>query len=85
MATISWDPEASRYRFRSHLSDGQSGDYRGDVTADGFVWGLETATGAQIRYTIRIEGDRWNEVGEYSPDGNTWNQFFAMDLRRLGE
>ncbi len=32
---------------------------------------------------IRIEGDRWEEVGKYSPDGETWHEFFGMTLRRV--
>ena len=81
-ATLSYDAERADYRFRSHLSTGQSGDYRGRFEDGAFVWGMEVPGRGEIRYTIRIDGDRWDEVGEFSSDGETWNQFFAMELER---
>ena len=39
----------------------------------------------RVRYTIRVEDDLWREVGEFSPDGERWNQFFEVNLRRTGD
>lgn len=81
-AVLSYDPEEDVYRFRSHTSEGRGGDFEGRVESGAFIWGHEVPAG-QIRYTIRIDGDRWREVGAFSSDGETWNQFFAMEVERV--
>lgn len=83
LAVISHDPESGGYRFRSHLADGRGGDFDARMEDGAFVWGTATPRG-HIRYTIRIDGDRWEEVGERSPDGETWQEFFGMSLTRTG-
>jgi hypothetical protein len=83
LATISYDPDAGHYRFRSYLANGQAGDHRGHLDEDGvFRWEIEMPRG-QVRYTIRIEDDEWHEVGHFSADGETWDPFFQMDLKRV--
>jgi len=81
-AVLSYDPETDTYRFRSHTAEGRGGDFTGRVEDGAFVWGHEVPAG-QIRYTIRIEEDRWQEVGEISTDGESWNPFFEMKLERV--
>jgi hypothetical protein len=37
-----------------------------------------------VRYTITLDGDRWNEVGEMSRDnGATWSRTLEMNLTRV--
>lgn len=84
VATISYDAETSKYRFLSHLEDGRSGDYLGQLEDGAFVWGYEVPHG-KIRFNIRITEDHWSETGEFSADGAQWNQFFAMELDRKGD
>lgn len=66
----------------------QSGAVIADVTFDddgAIKWGFETPFGL-MRYTIRIQGDTWTEVGEMSPDGGTtWREFLTMSLKRVGK
>ena len=38
--------------------------------------------GGQIRYSIQVNNNIWDEVGEYSRDGQTWFKFFKMHLRK---
>lgn len=83
-AVLSYDPEADTYRFRSHTAEGRGGDFKGRVVDGAFVWGHEVPAG-QMRYTIRIEDGRWEEVGEFSSDGESWNRFFEMKLERVGD
>jgi hypothetical protein len=84
VALLSHDAAAGVYRFRSHVHGRGPGDFEGRVEEDGaFVWGGAMGPG-QMRYTIRIDGDRWNEVGEFSQDGETWMPFFEMNLKRVG-
>jgi hypothetical protein len=84
VALLSHDASAGVYRFRTHVHGRGPGDFEGRVEEDGaFVWGGAMGPG-QMRYTIRIDGDRWNEVGEFSQDGETWMPFFEMSLKRAG-
>ena len=83
LAILSYDPKAGTYRFRSHLASGQSGEFEGSFEGGAFVWGFPNERG-QVRYTIRLEADRWNEVGDFSADGQSWSRFFEMNLTRAG-
>lgn len=79
---LSWEPDEGHYRFRTYLADGGGVDAEARVEDGALVWGFEVDEG-RIRYRIRrTEGDRWHEVGEYSPDGSTWHPFLEMTLRR---
>lgn len=80
-AVLSWDRGKDVYNFRSFTHTGQGGEFTGRVEDGAFIWGHETARG-HIRYTIRVADERWEEVGEFSPDGKSWNQFFEMKVRR---
>ena len=77
------DPESGHYRFQAHLADGRSGDYEMRVEGDDILWFMDTPRG-KIRYTIRVADGEWRETGELSADGETWQQFFGMDLERAG-
>ncbi|MBZ0110852.1 MAG: hypothetical protein K8J08_00180 [Thermoanaerobaculia bacterium] len=82
LAVISYDPKKGEYRFRSYLADGRSGDYSAQLENGNFVWNMDVPNG-KIRYTIAVKDDGWNEKGEYSADGASWNHFFQMDLERV--
>lgn len=81
-AVLSSDPEKQGYRFQSHLATGRGGDFSGHMEDGAFVWEMESPAG-RIRYVIRVEGDRWHEVGEIEREGK-WQQFLGMDLKRVG-
>lgn len=84
LAMVSWDAEAEEYRFRSYLADGREGDFTGRFEDGAFRWFMDLP-GQQIRYTIRFGDDRWHEIGERTADGGeSWQQFFEMDLARVG-
>jgi len=81
-AVLSASPSGEGYDFRSYLADGRGGSFPAKVVDGAFVWQMSPAEGTQIRYTIRVDGAKWHEVGEMSRDGTTWMQFFGMDLQR---
>jgi hypothetical protein len=83
MGIISHDPETGHYRFRSYLSDGRNGDHEMRLEGDAILWFIDTPRG-KIRYTIRIHDGKWDETGEFSADGETWNEFFGMNLKAVG-
>ena len=81
---ISYDPASGHYRLRTHLADGRGGDHEMRLEGDDILWFLDTPRG-KIRYTIRIRDGEWHEIGEHSADGESWQEFFGMDLKRTGE
>lgn len=81
-AMLSYDPARKGYRFSTHLANGRGGDFPGRMEDGALIWEMDSP-GGRVRYTIRIEGDRWHEVGHIERQGQ-WSQFFEMELRRKG-
>ena len=81
-AVLSYDAEKKGYQFQTHLEKGRGGDFSGYLEDGAFVWEMNSPAG-RMRYIIRIEGERWHEVGKIEREGQ-WNQFFEMELRRVG-
>ena len=79
---LSWDQVSQEYKFRSYLKDGRMTDAWVNFTDENhFGWGFDTPHG-KIKYTVVLDPLKktWNEVGEFSSDGKTWNPFFEMNL-----
>jgi hypothetical protein len=83
-AVISYDPAQSAYRFRSHLANGLSGDHQAEWKEGAFVWSMEVPRVGTMRYTIRIKGNVWDEVGEMQREG-VWHPFFEMHMKRQAD
>ena len=83
LAVLSYDEKSQTYRFRTHEASGRALDAEAKPTDGGLEWGFrDEASGATIRFTIRLDGNRWHEVGEASRDGKTWHKFLEMTLER---
>ena len=85
LAVLSYDAATGQYKFRSHLKDGRSTDAWFNVTGENtFQWGFDIPNRGKTRYSIKIDqkANTWNEVGEFSADGTTWNKFFEMNLNK---
>jgi hypothetical protein len=83
LAVISYDEKGGRYRFRAHDVRGQAIDTDLKLGEGAMEWSLHNEErGVTIRFTIRIDGDQWQERGYSSRDGKTWNPFMEMTLRR---
>jgi|ERR1044071_1069122 hypothetical protein len=83
LGIISWDAEKKQYRFAARSTSGDV-DTTMDVGENRVVWGFATPQGGRVRYTMRLtpKGE-WNEVGEFSMDGEKWMQFFEMTLVKV--
>ena len=55
----------------------------GDQVWGSILWRFLDSPRGKIRYTIRIQDDEWHEIGEFSADGENWQEFFGMDLQRV--
>lgn len=80
IAFIGYDADQERYVMRSFLAGGRTTPATVDVQDKRLTWQM----GNNVRYTIWLnEKGQWDEVGEYSQDGENWTQFFAMTLDRV--
>ena len=82
LAVLDFDAKAAKYRFRTYLATGMSGEQGFKIVADSFEWGFQVPAGT-IRYTIKTANDLWFETGEFSKDGKSWSKFFEMKLDRV--
>jgi hypothetical protein len=83
LAVLSYDPKTQRYRWRAHDLRGQAIDAEAQLIDGGLQWGYRNEPGGvSVRFTIRIDGKRWHEVGEVTRDGKTWQKFLEMNLVR---
>ena len=78
LAIISYDTEEGTYNFRSYLSTGQGGTFKGELKDGTFIW----YPNENMRYVININADKqWFEKGEMKR-GENWFQFMEMTLDR---
>jgi hypothetical protein len=82
VAVLSWDPAGSRFRIRAYRAGGGEVEDTPSVTENGVVWGFDDPRGGHVRFTLRLVDDVWDEVGEFTPDGITWQRFLEMRLTR---
>jgi hypothetical protein len=82
---LSFDNASNQYKFKTYIKDGRSADAWFNLLAENtYQWGFETP-GGKVRYSITLDGGKktWNEIGEFSQDGNTWRKFFEMNLTKV--
>ncbi len=82
---LSYDPFRQTYQMNTYLAKGLSRSATFEVLKpnERFRWQFESNRGT-IRYTIAIASTgTWEEVGEFSSDGESWRQFFEMELHRV--
>lgn len=82
LAVLDFNTKDSKYRFRTYLATGMSGEHDFKLISDGFEWGFQIPMGT-IRYTIKTANNTWLEIGEFSKDGKTWVKFFEMKLEKV--
>jgi hypothetical protein len=87
LGLLTYDVRTKQYTMRSYLSDGRITEARFEILGkDTFRWSYPFTQGGRtmwIRYTLTFtDGNRWNEVGEYSANEKDWTKFFEMNLVR---
>lgn len=80
---VSYDPLRKLYAFHSYAM-GRAGDFSFKPLADGYVWEIPAGP-VTIRYTATIHDGAWREIGERIAPGAPPQQFFEMNLRRVGD
>ena len=82
-AVISYDLSAKKYLIRAFLANGKYVDADIRVEPDGtIIWGYKHPQAGEIRYSIKVKNDKWEEIGEMNRDGNNWIPFFQMNLQK---
>ncbi len=82
LGVIAFDPVEKKLVFSSFMGGRPRQDLPLEVGPDSLVRSFTLPNGGKIRYTIRVKDGVWQEAGEYSPDGNTWQTFLEMRLTR---
>ena len=82
-AVVSKNAQTGELEFRSYTGD-YAGTYPFERTADGFRWSLPAGPAAKMVYTAVVNGDSWEQIGEYVPEGGAPVKVFEMSLKRTG-
>jgi hypothetical protein len=84
IAVLSYDDKKKSYRWHSwRIPGGLYQETEPTVTDRGYQWSMDTPRG-KMRYAVTLdEKGQWEEVGEFSSDGQSWRQFFGMVLNRV--
>jgi hypothetical protein len=82
LAVIAFDPGAQKLLFSSFIAGRPRQDRPLEVGQESIVRGFSLPDGGRVRYTISVQGDVWHEIGEYSRDGQSWQRFLEMRLKR---
>jgi len=81
-AVVNYNITTQSYNMRSFLMDGKQTDaFFTEVGENKFDWGFDVP-GGKIVYHITLDptNKKWNEKGEFSPDGKQWYPTFEMNL-----
>lgn len=84
LAYVSYNAMKNNYEMKSFLMDGkQTEAFFKVVDKNKYDWGFDV-TGGKIVYHITVDqtARKWNEKGEFSPNGIQWYPFFEMNLTK---
>jgi hypothetical protein len=82
VGVIAYDPLTKEYRFSPFVAGRSPMSVKAEIGDGTLVWGFQPQPNIHVRYTITVKDGAWHEIGEYSPDGTNWSQFFEMTLTR---
>ena len=82
LGIICFDEQLKRYRFVHYRAGDKLDEAELKLIEGGLQWERKVQSGT-VRFTAKIQEDRWHEVGEFSADGKTWRPFMEMTLHRV--
>ena len=83
-AVVNFNTTTQAYNMRSFLMDGKQTDaFFIEAGENKFDWGFDVP-GGKVIYHIALDpiNKKWNETGEFSPDGTQFYPFFEMNLTK---
>lgn len=83
LGILSYDVFRKKFKLNSFIARGMQTEANIEMQEDGkVIWWFDAGPSNTIRYTLQVKDGKWNEIGEMSSDGETWRQFFEMNLVR---
>lgn len=82
LSVLYYDEKTAHYRWNGHEASSGTVDVDVKLIDGGFEWALGAPRNSIVRFQIRFDAKEWNEVGEASADGRTWNRFMEMKLTK---
>lgn len=83
LVIVSYDEKTKHYLWQGHDVGRESVSSELKMIDGSMQWDYQVPNqGPTIRFTIKINNDRWIETGEYSMDGKAWNKFMEVTLER---
>ncbi|MEO7042014.1 MAG: DUF1579 domain-containing protein [Gemmatimonadaceae bacterium] len=83
LGIISFEPSTKAYTMHSY-AEGHSGDFRLQLTPDGFAWEIHAGP-TTLRYSAVIANGTWHEFGDRIMPGRSPVRIFDMKLERVGD
>lgn len=86
IAIANFDPHTKQFKFKSYTKEGNATEaYFKILATNNFEWGFDTPNGGKVKFVIILDPQKktWNEVGQYSMDGNTWMKTIEMNLTKI--
>lgn len=83
LGIISYDAKTKRYLFHAYRNGHRQELELTLLDKQSVRWSTKMDNGSIIRFTLKIEGDLWHEVGEFSRDGKQWFPFLDMKLNKV--
>ena len=81
LGVVFFDPYGGGTKLTSWTDQGYWAVSPFTVKANGYSWEIALPNNT-TRYTAKVSGGRWNEIGEWSGDGKTFTKFFEMNLTK---
>ncbi len=79
---IVYSPFTESYSIRAVRDNGLFIDTEVIVSDNQLQWTIPAANGGKARQTITFDDSSWEEVGEYSQDGEHWMRYLSMSLTK---
>jgi hypothetical protein len=84
LALLWFDDAAGTYRWHGHALPFGAIEAEPRFVDGALQWSLDVGAGASVRFTIRVDGKEWHELGESSADGKTFVAFMDLVMQRQG-
>lgn len=80
---ITFNPFTKAYGMDAYVAKGMKTAATVEILDEGKIkWYFKAGPNMTIKYMLTVEDGIWTEIGERSMDGENWQQFFEMTLKK---
>ena len=83
MGLLVYNPFTQKYSIRAVRGNGLYIDAEVVVSDNQLQWTIHIPNGGKSRQTVKFSENTWDEVGEYSQDGENWFEYLSMSLKKV--